>query len=134
MPDEYEPTIEKLQNFISVEQICNILNSNSSDIANKMILDCAIEQISCGEELLDLCDQLDTISTSNNLKIVINEIRFGKHYYYLYYIYCIIYYQVGIHQSIQSPVSLGATCNTQSLLSTNQLNHPLSSSEQMCDS
>ena len=77
MPDEYELTVGKLQEYISVDQICTILNSSSSTIANKIILDCLIERMSCGEGLLDLCDQLENISTSHDLKTVINEIRFG---------------------------------------------------------
>ena len=133
MPNDYEPTLEKLKNFISDEQICNILSSNGSAIANKIMLDCAIEQISCGEELLDLCDQLDNISASHDLKIVVNKIRFGKYCYYLYFINYIVYHQIGIQRSIQSPVSLGVTSNTQSLLSTNQQYHSLPSSEQMHD-
>ena len=77
MPDEYELTIEKLQNYISDEQICGILSSSNSTIANKMILDCLIERMSCREELLDLCDQLENITTSHYLTIVLNDIRSG---------------------------------------------------------
>ena len=77
MPDDYELTIGKLVNYISDEQICSILSSSNSTIANKIILDCLIERMRCSEELLDLCDQLENITTSHDLKIVINEIRFG---------------------------------------------------------
>ena len=77
MPDEYELTIGKLQNYISDDQICVILSSSNSTIANKMILNCLIERMSCREELLDLCDQLESITTSHDLKIIINEIRVG---------------------------------------------------------
>jgi len=77
MPDDYELTVGKLQNYISDDQICAILSSSNSTIANKIILDCLIERMSCREELLDLCDQLENITTSYNLKTVINEIRSG---------------------------------------------------------
>jgi len=77
MPDNYELTVGKLQNYISDDQICAILSSSNSNIANKIILDCLIERMSCREELLDLCDQLENITTSNDLKTVINEIRSG---------------------------------------------------------
>ena len=77
MPDEYELTVGKLQEYISVDQICTILNSSNSTIVNKIILDCLIERMSCGEGLLDLCDQLEIISTSHDLKTVINKIRHG---------------------------------------------------------
>ena len=77
MPDDYELTVGKLQNCISFDQICVILSSSNSTIANKLILDYLIERMSCREELLDLCDQLEKITTSHDLKVVINELRLG---------------------------------------------------------
>jgi len=77
MSVDYELTVGKLQNYISDDQICAILSSNNSSIANKMILDYLIERMSCREGLLDLCDQLENITTSHDLKTVINEIRSG---------------------------------------------------------
>ena len=77
MPDDYELTVGKLQNYISFDQICIILSSSNSTIANKLILDYLIERISCREELLDLCNQLENITTSHDMKIVINDIRLG---------------------------------------------------------
>ena len=43
-----------------------------------MILDCLIERMSCREELLELCDQMETISASDQLKTVTSEIRSGE--------------------------------------------------------
>ena len=80
MPDYYEPTVAKLQNYINDDQICSILSSSNSTIANKIILDCLIERISCREDLLDLCDQLEKITTSNSMGMVTNEIRSGQYY------------------------------------------------------
>ena len=77
MPDDYELTVGKLQNYISVDQICAILSSSNSTSANKIILDCLIERISFRGELLDLCHQVENITTSHDMKIVINEIRLG---------------------------------------------------------
>ena len=77
MPNDYELTIGKLQDYISDDQICTILSSSNSTVANKIILDCLIERMRCREELLDLCDQLEKITTSHDMKIVINEIRLG---------------------------------------------------------
>ena len=77
MPDDYELTVGKLQNYISFDQICVILSSNNSAIANKIILDNLIERMSCREELFDLCDQLESITTSHDMKIVVNELRLG---------------------------------------------------------
>ena len=78
MPDDYQLTAGKLLKFINDDQICAILSSNNSTIANKTILDCLIERISCTEELIDVCHQLENITTSHDLKIVINKIRFGE--------------------------------------------------------
>ncbi|XP_065894103.1 uncharacterized protein [Dysidea avara] len=75
MPDNYEQSVGKLQNYISDDQICMILSSSNSTAANKKILDCLIERMSCKEELLDLCDQLETITTSHQLTMVISEMR-----------------------------------------------------------
>ncbi|XP_065894224.1 uncharacterized protein [Dysidea avara] len=77
MPDNYEQSVGKLQNYISDDQICMILSSSNSTTANKIILDCLIERMSCREELLDLCDQLETITTSHQFRMVISEIRSG---------------------------------------------------------
>ena len=77
MPDDYELTVGTLQHYISFDQICVILRSSNSTIANKLILDYLIERISCREELLDLCDQLESIATSHDLKLIINELRLG---------------------------------------------------------
>ena len=78
MPDDYELIVGKLQNCISFDQICVILSSGSSTIANKLILDCLIERMSCKEDLLDLCDQLESITSSHDMKIVINELKLGN--------------------------------------------------------
>ena len=77
MPDEYELTVGKLQDYISFDQICSILSSSNSTSANKIILDCLIEKMSHREELLDLCHQLENIIVSCDMKVVINEIRLG---------------------------------------------------------
>ena len=77
MPDDYELTVGKLQNYISFDQICVILSSSNSTIANKLILDYLIERMSCREELLDLCDQLESITASLDMKMIINELRLG---------------------------------------------------------
>ena len=78
MPDDYEPTIEKLQNYLNDDQICAILCSSNYTIANKLILDSLIEKMSCREDLLDLCDRLQIISQSQDLNTVINDIRYGQ--------------------------------------------------------
>ena len=80
MPDDYELTVGKLQNYISFDQICVILSSSNSTIGNKLILDYLIERMSCREELLDLCDQLENITTSHDMKMITNELRSSEYY------------------------------------------------------
>jgi len=78
MPDDYERSIGKLQNYMSDEQICTILCSSDHTTANKLILDLLIAKMSCKIDLLDLCDQLEKITTaSNELKVIIQELRSG---------------------------------------------------------
>ena len=77
MPNNYEQSIGKLQNYISDDQICTILSSDNSFAANKIILNCLIERMSCKEELLDLCNQLEIITSSHQMMMVISEIRSG---------------------------------------------------------
>ena len=78
MPDDYELTVGKLQNYISFDQICVILSSSNSSIANKVILDNLIERMSCREDIFNLCDQLECITTSHDMKIVLNELRLAR--------------------------------------------------------
>ena len=78
MPDDYEQSIGKLQNYFSDEQICEILYSSGHATANKLILDYLIEKMSCKEDQLDLCDQLEKIAAaSNELNVIIQELRSG---------------------------------------------------------
>ena len=77
MPDDYEITVGKIQDYITDDQISAILGTSNSSVANKMIVDCLIERISCGEELLDLCDQLEKIASLNEMKSVTKEIKLG---------------------------------------------------------
>ena len=86
MPDDYVLTVGKLQDYFSDDQIADILSNSTSAIANKIILDCLIERINCREQLLDLCDQLEKITNSNNMRVVTNEIRLGQ--YCRYFIVC----------------------------------------------
>ena len=78
MPGDYESTLGKLQDYISDDQICATLSSSNSTIANKIILDCLISRMKCREDVLQLCELLESIALpKNNLKAVIDEIRLG---------------------------------------------------------
>ena len=79
MPDDYEVTVGKLQNYITFDHICTILSNGNSTIANKMILDCLIERMRHRIDLLDLCDALELIITLEELKAVTNKIRISEY-------------------------------------------------------
>ena len=86
MPDNYEQSVEKLLNYISDDHICMILSSGDFTIANQIILDCLIERMTSKENLLDLCDQLETITTSHQLIMATTEIRSGTYVQYTVHI------------------------------------------------
>ena len=77
-PKEFHQSLQKLQDKLSDDQMCSILNCSSYHTANIMILDCLINNMKCREDLLDLCDQLDRLTdTSPGLQHLINQIRGG---------------------------------------------------------
>ena len=78
MPETYEQTLGRLQNFFSDDQLCAVLSCSSCSVANKLILDCLIKRMEREEDLLDFCDQLEKITGSQNLNDIINDIRSGK--------------------------------------------------------
>jgi len=77
MPNEYEQSVGKLQSQISDDKLFVILNCSNCNVANKMILNCLIEKLVCKEDLLDLCDQLEKISNSQDLMAIIAELKSG---------------------------------------------------------
>jgi len=79
MPDDYNQTLKNLQNDISDDEIAGILGCHHSNVANKQILDCLIQKIETREKMLDFCDQLEKISTSQDLRTIIVEIQTGKY-------------------------------------------------------
>ena len=81
MPENYIQTLGVLQNCISSDdEIANILGSDSPEDCNKKILDCLIQSIKKREEMLDFCDQLEQVISSQDLKAIIFEIKRGITY------------------------------------------------------
>ena len=78
MPNDFEMTIGMLQNYISNDQICAVLCSSNSTAANMIILDSLVERLRCRKNLLDLCDQLESIMVLHDLSDAINKIRLGQ--------------------------------------------------------
>ncbi|XP_065904252.1 uncharacterized protein [Dysidea avara] len=78
MPDDYEQSVGKLQSSFSDDQICDILTCTSNwQAANNKILNYLIEKLSCKEDLLDFCDQLEKIATSDALMVIIKDLKTG---------------------------------------------------------
>ena len=77
MPDEYEHSVAKLQSQFSDDHICNILSSSNCKVANNTLLNCLVEKLSIKEDLLDLCDQLEKITSSHEMIVIINDIKSG---------------------------------------------------------
>ena len=77
-PKDSLQSLNKLQDVLSDDQICAILNCSTSHTANKMILDCLIDKLKFKEDMFLLCNQLDGLTDiSSDLKHLINELRKG---------------------------------------------------------
>ena len=77
-PKESLQSLEKLQDALSNDQICAVLNCSNSHSANKMILDCLIDKMKFREDVFDLCDQLDKLTdVTPDLKYLTDELRKG---------------------------------------------------------
>ena len=87
-PKDSLQSLAKLQDVLSDDQICAILNCSDSHTANKMILDCLINKMNCKEDVFNLCDQLNRLTDiSPNLTNLISKLRKG---YWLIYVRNII--------------------------------------------
>ena len=78
MPDNYHQTLNKLQLVITGDETAEILGIDYPDIANKKILDCLIQKMKNREHMLDFCEHLETVITSQDLKTIISEIKTGN--------------------------------------------------------
>ena len=72
-------TLECLQDYLTDDCICVVLESSNADTANKLMLDCMISKLTCKENLLDFFDQLEEITGEHNLASTINELRQGTY-------------------------------------------------------
>ena len=77
---DYENTLNLLQNYLTDDQICQILSSSNYTTANKIILDCLIEKFKESVNIPELCKKLELIaslSTSKQLSSIVNELKEG---------------------------------------------------------
>ena len=80
LPVDYENTLNLLQNYLTDEQLCQILNSPNYNAANKVILDCLIEKFKESVDVSELCKKLELIaslSTSKQLSSIVRELKAG---------------------------------------------------------
>jgi len=80
LPNDYENTLNLLQNYLTDDQIYQILNSPNYAAANKAILDCLIEKFKESVDVSEFCKKMDLIaslSTSEQLSSIINQLKTG---------------------------------------------------------
>lgn len=68
-------TTHIFKEFLTDEQINDILMCKDVKSANKKIVQLLSEKLRCVEDLITFCEQLEKISTSSQLNVVINEIK-----------------------------------------------------------
>ena len=71
LPNDFWNTLDKLQDHLNDECICAVLNSSDAETANKLMLDCLIENHI--EDVIGFCDILGEISTVINLMGVLQQ-------------------------------------------------------------
>ena len=79
MPTDYEHTVGKLQNFITDDEICAILCSDSTKSANKLMVDCLINRMQNKKHLLDLCNHLELVCPSQDMHTITEDIKSGMY-------------------------------------------------------
>ena len=80
MPVEHLSTLDCLQDYLTDDCICVVIESVNANLANKVMLDCMISKLTCKEDLLDLFDQLEKISGADSLRSVVNDLRQGCYF------------------------------------------------------
>ena len=78
-PVTHLSTLECLQDYLTDDCICVVVESTNADLANKMMLDCLISKLTCKEDLLDFFDQLDEIKNAQNLVSTVYGLRQGMY-------------------------------------------------------
>ena len=83
-PIAHLSTLECLQDNLTDDCICAVVESTNVGLANKMMLDCMISKLTCKEDLLDFFDQLEEIKNAHNLTSTVNKLRQGMYVVYLW--------------------------------------------------
>ena len=62
LPNNYEKTLQVVQDHLTDDQICDVLTCPKHTVANGAILNCLMEKVKFTGDIVELCDQLDKIS------------------------------------------------------------------------
>ena len=75
LPDNYEATLEILQDNFTDESIVAVLSCDDIREANRMMLDCLVNSVKSKKDVLNLCDQLEKIHGATNLLDILIQLR-----------------------------------------------------------
>ena len=76
-------TLECLQDYLTDDCICAVVENTNVGLANKMMLDCMISKLTCKEDLLDFFDQLKEIKNADTMTSIVNELLQGSLFMYV---------------------------------------------------
>ena len=62
LPDDYEKTLQAIQDHLTDDEICEVLGSPNHVIANKTILNFLMEKVKCIVDILKFCEWLVKIT------------------------------------------------------------------------
>lgn len=74
LPTDFEKTLQAVQDHLTDEEICIVLNNSDHSSANKTILDFLVDKMSHTGTLLEFCDQLEKITSLLNDPEILNEV------------------------------------------------------------
>ena len=75
MPMNFMKTVEKLSDCFTDKQVSDVYNCQSSKTANQLILKYLTANLNSVKDMLAFCVQLETISTSHKLDMIISDLK-----------------------------------------------------------
>ena len=61
-PDDYEKTLQAVQDFLTDDQVCDVLVNPDCVIANNTMLNFLMEKVNSMVDVLEFCNQLEKIT------------------------------------------------------------------------
>ena len=82
LPSDYERTLQVVQDYLTDDQICDVLTSPNYTIANKAMVNCLMEKMKCTDDIVEFCDLLEKITMvhldPDSLVKIISDLRISK--------------------------------------------------------